>query len=64
MTQNNYNTNNEFNSKNTGKINLLTNRNEYIKKSNDFLDKSFGYSNYLLDNRKNKIAEINFNQGY
>ena len=62
LTQNNNNY--EFNSKNKGKINLITNRNDYIKRSNEFLDKSFGYSNYLLDNLKNKISGIHFNKGY
>ena len=33
--------------------------NKYISKTK--IDKSFGYSNYLLDNLKNKISKVDFN---
>ena len=32
--------------------------NKYISKTK--IDKSFGYSNYLLDNLKNKISKVDF----
>lgn len=52
------------------KYKLTTNRNtkrnniDYIRQSNKLLDKSFGYSNYLLDTLKNKISEIHFESKY
>ena len=51
---------NKKNKKN--KINL--NDNNFTLQPSQFLDKSFGYSNYLLDNLKNKISQIHFDTKY
>ena len=66
---NNYTQNdNQFNlsyssKRNREKINNIKDYN-IIKNNNEILDKSFGYSNYLLDNLKNKISEIHFDGKY
>ena len=50
----------KINQNNNINNNINNNKINYIKNSNRILDKSFGYSNYLLDNLKNKISEMNF----
>ena len=55
---------NEVNSRNSKNINVYRNEVNYIQKSNQFLDKSFAYSNYLLNNLKNKISALNFGEEY
>lgn len=52
------------NKKNDLNKNFIKNNSEYITQSDKLLDKSFGYSNYLLDNLKNKISRIHFDNKY
>ena len=54
--------NNNTNKNKKNKINL--NDNNFTLQPSQFLDKSFGYSNYLLDNLKNKISQIHFDTKY
>jgi len=61
---NNNNKNYDFKYKFNTNRNIKKSNIDYIKQSNKMLDKSFGYSNYLLDALKNKISEIHFDSKY
>ena len=54
------------NNNNYETLNICRNKSniDLIRKNNRLLDKSFGYSNYLLDNLKNKISGTYFNHNY
>ena len=55
-----------LNNNNYATLNIYRNKSniDLIRKTNRLLDKSFGYSNYLLDNLKNKISGTYFNHHY
>ena len=61
---NDYNLFHNRNKKDDLNKNFIKNNNEFITQSDKLLDKSFGYSNYLLDNLKNKISRIHFDNKY
>ena len=55
-----------INNNNYETLNICRNKSniDLIRKTNRLLDKSFGYSNYLLDSLKNKISGTYFNHNY